>query len=120
MSLNTLTEEKKEIARGIIIKALKDASYKERLVNNPMEAIKELYPNFFVGGNKKLVVVDQSDKDTYFVNVSHLSYVLFGGDIEEFELTEEELGMVAGGAAAGSCYIASCWGNSPAAADAAE
>jgi hypothetical protein len=111
MNLQGVSEEKKELVRAVILKALKDASYKERLVNNPMDAIKELYPDFYVGGNKKLVVVDQSDKDTYFVNVSHLSYILFDGDLDEFELTEEELEMVAGGATpAYSCYILSCFG----------
>ena len=80
-----------------MFKALNDAAYKARLVSNPIEAIKELHPDFTLGGNKKIVVVDQVDNDTYYINLSYLSYALFGGDIEEFELSEEELGMVAGG-----------------------
>ncbi|KYH05997.1 hypothetical protein ABE425_23375 [Chryseobacterium cucumeris] len=113
MSYQAISEEKKELVREVMFKALNDADYKARLVNNPVEAIKELHSDFTLGGNKKIVVVDQVDNDTYYINLSYLSYALFGGDIEEFELSEEELGMVAGGKTVpiGSCQFLSCFGN---------
>ena len=114
MSYQAISEEKKELVRDVMFKALNDAAYKARLVSNPIEAIKELHPNFTLGGNKKIAVIDQVDNDTYYINLSYLSYALFGGDIEEFELSEEELGMVAGGKTVpiGSCQFLSCFGGS--------
>ena len=111
MSFQTKLDEKKEFFREVIIKAVKDSSYKRRLIENPIEAIREVFPGFTVGGNKKIVATDQTDNDTYYLNVSQLSYLLFGGDLEELELSEEELEMVAGGVAAnptlGSCNFLS-------------
>ncbi|MDR6371573.1 hypothetical protein J2795_002641 [Chryseobacterium bernardetii] len=114
MSYQAISEEKKELVRDVMFKALNDAAYKARLVSNPIETIKELHPDFTLGGNKKIAVVDQVDNDTYYINLSYLSFALFGGDIEEFELSEEELGMVAGGKTVpiGSCQFLSCFGGS--------
>lgn len=114
MSFQTKLEEKKEFFREVIIKAVKDSSYKKRLLEDPISAIREVFPEFAVGGNKKIVATDQTDNETYYLNVSQLSYLLFGGDLEELELSEEELEMVAGGVAAnptvGSCNFLSCMG----------
>ncbi len=100
-----LTEDKKEFARAIIGKALSDNEYKERLMKNPVDAIKEIYPDYYLAENTELKIEDQSGIDCTYLNISPLEFILFGGDIEELELSPEQLEAVAGG---GSCSFLSC------------
>lgn len=100
MNAQQIGEKKAEILRLVIGKALTDNSYKTRLSENPVEAIKELFPGFSTfaeSGIEKIEVIDQKVPSTLFINVSHLEYALLGGDMEELELSEEELELVAGG-----------------------
>ena len=92
-----LTDESKVKTREVILKALNDASYRERLVNNPKEAINELYPGYAAKETRKVVVYDQTDKNTLYVNISDLEYILFDGDQDAIELSQEDLDQVAGG-----------------------
>lgn len=100
-----LTEEKKEINRKIIGKALSDSSFKERLKKDPINAIREIYPEYYLAENTTLEIVDQTKLGTVYINLSALEYVLYGGDIEDIELTPEQLAAVAGGV---SCIFNSC------------
>jgi NifB/MoaA-like Fe-S oxidoreductase len=105
-----LTEDKKEFARKIIEKALSNSSFKERLMEEPTSAIKEIHPDYNLADNTKLEVVDQTKFGTLYINVSALEYVLLGGEIEDIELTPEQLAAVAGGV---SCYVLSCFDQGP-------
>lgn len=109
-----ISTEKRDLMINITKKALEDASFKERLIANPVDAILEVYPEFPGGGDFKIEVVDQSAPRTTYLNISHLQYALIGGEAEELELSEQELEMVSGGLVADreegfSCYFLSCW-----------
>ena len=108
-----LTDESKVKVREVILKSLNDASFKERLVKNPKAAIAEFYPDLIERETRNIVVFDQTDKNTIYVNVSATQYVLLDGDSDAIELTQEDLNLVAGGAqsqelAVESCYFLSC------------
>lgn len=109
-----LTEDKKEFARKIIGKALSDSSFKERLKKDPANAIKEIHPNYNLAQNTSLEVVDQTQVGTIYINLSALEFVLYGGDIEDIELSPEQLESVAGG---DSCQFLSCFLNEGGKAD---
>lgn len=97
MSKIEFTDESKVKIREVILKSLNDASFKERLLNDPKAAIAELYPALAAKETRKIVVYDQTDKDTIYVNVSAIEYVLFDGDQDAIELSQEDLNLVAGG-----------------------
>ena len=101
-----LTEEKKDFVKVIIEKALSDSEFKARLKEDPASAIREIHPEYHLADNTKLEVVDQTKLGTIYINVSPLEYVLLGGDIEDIELTPEQLAAVAGGI---SCWTISCF-----------
>ena len=82
---------------SVTLKALKDQSYKERLLANPTKAIQEVYPKFKVEGEGEIVIQDQTDTNTLYLNISSLEAGLLYESIEDFELSEEDLEMVAGG-----------------------
>lgn len=97
MSRIELTDKSKVKTREVILKALNDVSYRERLLNNPKEAINEVYPGYADKETRTVVVYDQTNSNTLFINVSKLEYVLFDGDQDAIELSHEDLDLVAGG-----------------------
>ena len=103
-----LTDDKKELMSRIIGKALSDSSFKLRLNDNPVDAIREIYPEYYLAENTKIEVVDQTKVGTLYFNISPLEFVLYGGEIEDIELTPEQLAAVAGG---DSCWFMSCHGS---------
>ena len=107
-----ITDDSKVKIREVILKSLNDASFKERLLNNPKGAIAEMYPALIERETRKIIVFDQTDKDTIYVNVSATQYVLLDGDSDAIELSQEDLNLVAGGKEAEkselSCYFLSC------------
>jgi hypothetical protein len=107
-----LTDESKVKMREVLLKSLNDASFKERLLKDPRSAVAELFPDLIARETRKIVVYDQTDNDTIYVNISALQYALFDGDQDALELTQKDLDMVAGGRAeelsAISCVTFSC------------
>ena len=103
-----LTDESKVKMRAVLLKSLNDASFKERLLKNPRAAVAELYPHLIERETRKVVVYDQTDNDTIYVNISALQYALFDGDSDAIELTQKDLDLVAGGQAAAEAVAISC------------
>ncbi|HCN50560.1 MAG TPA: TOMM propeptide domain-containing protein [Chryseobacterium sp.] len=103
--MTTLEEQKGEdLIKTIIEKAWSNPEFKKDLINNPSEAIssivgKELGDKMPDG--RKLVVVDQTDANTFFLNIPAQMQV-------DVELKEEELELVSGGAG-GPFYDAGVW-----------
>ena len=113
MSKIELTDDSKVKIREVILKSLNDASFKERLIKDPRAVVAELYPALAEKETRKIVAFDQTDKDTIYINVSAIQYVMLDGDQDAIELSQEDLNLVAGGKAieqdaSSSCQFLSC------------
>lgn len=85
------TEEQK-LFQSIIEKAWEDNGFKQQLIDNPAEAIEKLTgEKIKLPEGKKLVVRDQTNADTVFINIPSEP------KIADLELNEEQLEAVAGG-----------------------
>jgi hypothetical protein len=79
-----------ELMKTLAQKAWESSTFKEQLVNSPISAIES------VTGQKmnidaKFVVEDQTDESIIYLNIPRKL------DIDELELTDEQLEMVSGG-----------------------
>jgi len=83
-------EKGQEIFEDLVQKAWKSSTFKEQLVKTPKETINNLYgENLKI--NSKIVVADQTDTSKIYLNIPRKI------DIEELELTDDQLELVAGG-----------------------
>ena len=73
---------------SVINKANQDLSFKTSLLADPDKTINEFNPRFKLPSEYKIVVEDQPDLNTVYVDIVKS---------DEIELTNEELEMVAGG-----------------------
>ena len=79
----------------VITAVWEDENFKQELLNSPEEAIKQLTgEDVKLGKGKKLVVRDQTDPDTIYINVPPEP------NLDDVELNEDQLEAVAGG-----CYM---------------
>ena len=88
------TEERKthnEALVKIFNKYHSDASFKNELLNTPEAALKNLGASYSVEAGKTLVFEDQTDPNAIYFNIPSIP------NIDESELTEEQLEVVAGG-----------------------
>jgi ribosomal protein S4E len=86
-----LSQEQKTYAE-IIQKAWDDADFKKELTVNPVSAIEKLMGNKLnIPSGKTLVVRDQTDESTVYINIPAKPI------IEDVELDEEQLEAVSGG-----------------------
>lgn len=84
------TQEQKLYAE-VVQKAWEDAEFKKALIANPLEAIEKLTgKKLNLPEGKKLVVRDQTDESTVYINIPAAPEV-------DAELSEEQLEAVAGG-----------------------
>jgi hypothetical protein len=85
------TPEQKLYAE-IVQKAWEDTAFKEELVANPVTAIEKLTgKKMNLPAGKTIVVSDQTDESTVYINIPAKQ------NMDDVELNEEELEMVAGG-----------------------
>jgi len=80
-----------QVLSQVIAKCWQDDSFKSRLVNAPIDAIRELDPSFSIPEGKTLVVRDQTNESTLYINIPPVA------DVSDVEMTEAELEVVAGG-----------------------
>ena len=81
-----------ELISSLIQKALESASFKDKLVSNPLETINQFTENTIsLVGKQHIVVEDQTDSNTIYFNIPSRP------NFNELELTEEQLEMVSGG-----------------------
>jgi hypothetical protein len=86
------TPEQKVYAE-IVQKAWDDAEFKKELIANPLEAIEKLTgKKLNLPEGKTLVVRDQTDDSTVYINIPAEPK-----KVEDLELSEEQLEVVAGG-----------------------
>ena len=86
-----ITQEQKLNAE-VIQKAWEDAKFRSELMTNPMETMEKFTGHKInLPKGQKLVVVDQTDDSTVYFNIPRKV------NVDELELTQEQLEMVAGG-----------------------
>ncbi|RKS95387.1 putative ribosomally synthesized peptide [Flavobacterium limicola] len=89
-----------ELMRALVEKAWESAEFKEQLVKNPLRTIKEFTNNSFtIPENKKLLVEDQTNESIIYLNIPAKL------NLDEMELTDDQLEMVAGGDIIAACAI---------------
>ena len=85
------TKDQKMYAE-IVQKAWEDKSFKDELMTNPIAAIERLTgKKINLPPGKKMVVRDQTDESTVYINIPAMV------DFDNKELNEEQLEAVAGG-----------------------
>lgn len=81
-----------ELLQSIIQKSWEDEAFKQELIANPVKTIEELTgEKMNIPEGKTLVVKDQTDEATVFINIPAEP------DMENMELNEEQLEAIAGG-----------------------
>ena len=86
------TTEKQSLIRRIIKEAWANETFKAELMADPVGSIEKFTGQKFVlPQGKKLVVRDQTNENTIFINIPQEP------DFENMELSEEQLEAVAGG-----------------------
>jgi len=85
-------KEKQKLIQTIVNMAWEDESFKNELLDNPLNAIESLAEESIkIPQNKTIVVNDQSDESVIYINIPPRV------KIEDLELSEEQLDIVAGG-----------------------
>jgi hypothetical protein len=95
----TLEQQKlgTELLQTLVQKAWKSPEFKQQLVENPKKAIEEnAFDGFFLTEKFNFVVEDQTDNNFIYFNLPAEP------NLENLELTEDDLEMVAGGS--GWCF----------------
>ncbi|WP_257669654.1 NHLP leader peptide family RiPP precursor [Parapedobacter tibetensis] len=88
-----LTKEQK-LMQTIINRTWEDEGFKQELIANPMAAIEKLTgERVVIPEGKTLVVRDQTDENTIYINIPAER------NFDDMELSEEQLEAVAGGSA---------------------
>ena len=82
----------KETLTQVLAEVWENESFKKKLIESPIEAIVKLTDEKLnLKEGVKMVVVDQSEKDTFYFNIPARP------NLNDIELSEEQLEMVAGG-----------------------
>lgn len=93
-------EKGAELLKALVEKAWESASFKDQLVKNPEAAIQEFTNNKFTMPEKKrLVVEDQTNESIIYLNIPAQL------NLDEFELSDEQLEIVAGGEVVGTAGL---------------
>lgn len=83
-------KEGSELVKVLAQKAWESSTFKEQLVKNPISAIESVTGKKFAE-NVKIVVEDQTDNSIIYLNIPRKV------ELNDLELTDEQLEMVAGG-----------------------
>ena len=92
MELNEKQKKAQEFLQNIITEAWENETFKQELINSPVETL-----NAFTGktanlpNDKKLVVVDQTNPNYIYLNIPSKP------NLDDMELNDEQLEMVSGG-----------------------
>lgn len=101
MNFTEKTKEAQDISNSLVQKCWEDGSFKKKLICNPVETIEEFTgQKYNLPENKVFKVIDQSDDNSIYLNIPRKV------ELNELELTEEELEKVSGGEAATFTVIA--------------
>lgn len=84
--------KERELYSQLVNKSWRDASFKEKLIKNPLKVIED-FTNMDIKlpEGRRILVEDQSDDSKIFINIPAKP------DLDELDLTEEQLEMISGG-----------------------
>ena len=92
MELTAAQKKSQDLLQTIIIKSWEDASFKQELITNPIDAIeKATGERINLPEGKTLIVKDQTDDSVVYINIPAEP------NMEDLELSEEQLEVIAGG-----------------------
>lgn len=91
------SQQEQERWGRIFDKCYEDETFKRALLSNPVQTIESLSGKPMNLNGAKLVITDQSDSTTVYINIP--------ANQDSIQLTEDQLELVAGG---GKCIISSC------------
>lgn len=81
-----------ELVKTLAKKAWESSAFKEQLIENPVTIIEQVIgKGLTIPDNKRIIVEDQTDDSVIYFNIPAKM------DLDELELTEEQLEIVAGG-----------------------
>jgi len=81
-----------KLLKTLLQKSWSNSEFKHKLIDDPKEVIsKEIGKEFILPNNRQMVVEDQSDSNIIYINIPARF------DIDEFELSDEQLELVSGG-----------------------
>lgn len=88
----TIEQQKEgvELMKSLVEKALENASFKDQLISDPVKTLESFTGNK-TNENFKFVVEDQTNSAVIYFNIPQKP------NIEEMELSDEQLNMVSGG-----------------------
>ena len=92
MELTKNQEKFQKVIAETLVEAWENETFKQELMESPIESMEKLTGekiNF--KENTKVVVTDQSDSSTFYFNIPSKP------ELDDLELTEEQLELVAGG-----------------------
>ncbi len=94
MELTNEQKKSQELLQKVIYRAWEDEAFKQELLVNPIEAIKKATgETVYLPKDKTLIVRDQTNESTIYINIPAES------NMEDIELNEEQLEFIAGGGA---------------------
>lgn len=94
------TQDQTMLAK-VVQKAVEDVAFKKALIADPLSTIESfLEHKLIIPEGQKLVVKDQSDDSTIYLNIPRIP------DFDDLNLTEEQLEMVAGGSTPACLVVA--------------
>ncbi len=94
MKLTEQQQKSQDLLQAVITKAWEDQVFKQELIANPIDAIEKLTgERVKLPAGKTLIVRDQTDASSIYVNIPSEP------KMEDMELSEEQLEVVAGGGA---------------------
>jgi len=92
MALTNEQKKSQELLQTIITKAWEDETFKQELIANPINTIKNVTgKQINLPEGKTLIVKDQTDSNTIYINIPAEP------TLESMELNEEQLEAIAGG-----------------------
>jgi len=100
MELTSKQQKSQELLQTVIHKAWEDEAFKQELVANPLDAIeKATGERVSLPKGKTLIVKDQTNDTTIYINIPAEP------NMEDIELSEAQLEVVAGGGTIWPVYI---------------
>lgn len=92
--------QQQELFQKVINEAWENETFKKELLENPVAAIEKLTGKTLqIPEGKKFVVRDQTDNSKVYINIPA------NKKVEDAELSEEQLELVAGGVTGDGCVI---------------